>query len=81
MLMLLLIPTNSFFIFYHGKLIDDHKFLSCDWLISHYRDETSLSLPKACEGLPHTQGIQGNSGNFQFEENLRETQGIFDFFK
>ena len=23
-------------------------------------------------GLPHTQGIQGNSGNFQVEENLRE---------
>ena len=34
-------------------------------------------------GLPHTQGIQGNSGNFQVEENLRETQGIsgnFDLF-
>ena len=27
-------------------------------------------------GLPRTQGIQGNSKNFQFEENLRETQGI-----
>ena len=29
-------------------------------------------------GLPHTQGtqgIQGNSGDFQVEENLRETQG------
>ena len=29
-------------------------------------------------GLPHTQGtqgIQGNSRNFQVEENLRETQG------
>ena len=29
-------------------------------------------------GLPHTQGtqgIQGNSGIFQVEENLRETQG------
>ena len=26
-------------------------------------------------GLPHTQGIHGNSGNFQVEENLRETQG------
>ena len=34
-------------------------------------------------GLPHTQGtqrIQGNSENFQVEENLRETQGSFDFF-
>ena len=34
-------------------------------------------------GLPHTQWIQGNSGNFQVEENLRETQGIsgkFDLF-
>ena len=34
-------------------------------------------------GLPHTQGIQENSGNFQFEENLRETQGNsgnFDLF-
>ena len=27
-------------------------------------------------GLPRTQGIQGNSKNFQIEENLRETQGI-----
>ena len=27
-------------------------------------------------GLPHTQGIQGNSGNFQIEESLKETQGI-----
>ena len=26
--------------------------------------------------LPHTQGSQGKSGNFQVEENLRETQGI-----
>ena len=29
--------------------------------------------------MPHTQGtqgIQGNSGNFQVEENLIETQGI-----
>ena len=37
-------------------------------------------------GLPHTQGtqgIQGNSENFQIEENLRETQGDsgnFDLF-
>ena len=34
-------------------------------------------------GLPHTQetqGIQGNSGNFQVEENLRETQGVFIYF-
>ena len=33
-------------------------------------------------GLPHTQGtqgIQGNSGNFQVGENLRETQGILIF--
>ena len=34
---------------------------------------------KSITGLPHTQGIQGNSGNFQVEENLRETQGSFDF--
>ena len=26
-------------------------------------------------GLPHTQGIQGNSRNFQVEENIGETQG------
>ena len=38
-------------------------------------------------GLPHTQGTQGNSGNFQVDENLRKfgliflTQGSFDFFK
>ena len=31
-------------------------------------------------GLAHTQGIQGNSGNFQARENLRETQGILIFF-
>jgi len=30
--------------------------------------------------LPHTQGIQGNSGNFKVEENLRETQGILIYF-
>ena len=30
--------------------------------------------------LPHTQGIQGNPGNFQIEENLRETQGILIYF-
>ena len=28
-------------------------------------------------GLPHTQGTQGNSGNFQVEENLREVSFIF----
>ena len=34
-------------------------------------------------GLPHTQGTQVNSGNFQVEENLRETRGNsgnFDLF-
>ena len=31
-------------------------------------------------GLPHTQGIQGNLGNFQVEVNLRETQGILIYF-
>ena len=34
-------------------------------------------------GLPHIQGIQGNSWSFQVEENLRETQGVsgnFDLF-
>ena len=34
-------------------------------------------------GLPHTQGTQGiqwNSGNFQVEENLRESQGILIYF-
>ena len=34
-------------------------------------------------GLPHTQGIQGNSGNFEVKENLRKTQGNsgnFDLF-
>ena len=38
----------------------------------------SLNLFITWVGLPHTQGtqgIQGNSGNFQVEENLRETQG------
>ena len=33
-------------------------------------------LPGLTAGLPHTQGIQGNSGNFQVKENLRETQEI-----
>ena len=39
-------------------------------------------LIKVKSGLPHTQGtqgIQGNSGNFQLEKNLRETQGILFF--
>ena len=34
-------------------------------------------------GLPHTQGTQGNqgnSGNFKIIENLRENQGILNFF-
>ena len=31
-------------------------------------------------GLPHTQGIQENLGNFQVEENLRETQGTLIYF-
>ena len=31
-------------------------------------------------GLPHTQGILGNSGNFQVEKNLRETQLILIYF-
>ena len=30
--------------------------------------------------VANTQGTQGNSGNFQVEENLRETQGSIDFF-
>ena len=34
----------------------------------------------AYTGMPHTQGIQGNSGNFQVEENLRETQEILNYF-
>ena len=33
-------------------------------------------LIKVKSGLPHTQGIQGNSGNFQLEKNLSETQEI-----
>ena len=36
--------------------------------------------PMFNSGLPHTQGIQGNSGNFQVEENLRESQGILIHF-
>ena len=39
-----------------------------------------LIFIEAKSGLPHTQGIQGNSGNFQVEENLRETQGILIYF-
>ena len=35
---------------------------------------------KIISGLPHTQGTQGISGNFQTVENLRETQGILAFF-
>ena len=31
-------------------------------------------------GLPHTQGIQGSSGNFHVEENLKETQGTLIYF-
>ena len=31
-------------------------------------------------GLSHSQGTQGNSGNFQVIENIRETQGDFGKF-
>ena len=37
-----------------------------------------FNLVVSYTGLPHTQGtqgIQGISGNFQVEENLKETQG------
>ena len=30
--------------------------------------------------MPHTQGIQGISGNYDLFFKLRETQGNFDFF-
>ena len=33
---------------------------------------SSISL--VMTGLPHTQGIQGDKGNFQVEENLMETK-------
>ena len=36
-----------------------------------------ISFLKAETELPHTQGTQRNSGNFQVIENLRETQGSF----
>ena len=45
----------------------------------------SLKFFIPISGLTHTQGIQGNSGNFQVVENLREfcffflTQGSFGF--
>ena len=50
------------------------------------KDLAFLMKSVVITGLPHiqgTQGIQGNSGKFQVEENLRETQGNsrnFDFF-
>ena len=31
-------------------------------------------------GFLHTKGTQGNSGNFQVEENLRQTHWSFNFF-
>ena len=43
-----------------------------------YVTSHKLIFAKFSTGLPHTQGtqgIQGISGNFQVEENLRETQG------
>ena len=40
---------------------------------------TKVDFMHIGSGLPHTQGIQGNSGNFQVIENLRETQCSFDF--
>ena len=43
-----------------------------------------IDLVSIKSGFPHTQktqSIQGNSKNFQVEENLRETQGIFFFIK
>ena len=47
------------------------------------KDLAFLMKSVVITGLPHiqgTQGIQGNSGKFQVEENLRETQGILFFF-
>ena len=46
---------------------------------NHVSTITIVNSQLVVAGLPHTQrtqGIQGNSGNFQVEENLRETQGI-----
>ena len=37
----------------------------------------TFKLLHCSTGLPHT---QGNSGNFQVKENLRETQGIQIYF-
>ena len=48
-------------------------------LITTYFIQTIITLANPFSpitGLPHTQGIQGNSGNFKVEENLKETQGI-----
>ena len=49
---------NNMFYIHHIKL---------SYLVKY-----TANLLKAKTGLPHTQGIQGNSGNLQVEENLRE---------
>ena len=41
---------------------------------------THIYFPWLISGLPHTQGIKVNSGNFHIEENIRETQGILIYF-
>ena len=57
-----------------------------NWNFVSLSHRNCVSLIKNClnllvfTGLPHTQRIQGNLGNFQVEENLRETQGILIYF-
>ena len=31
-------------------------------------------------GLPHTRGIQGNSGNLEIKNKIQRNSGTFDFF-
>ena len=40
-----------------------------------FKSKTNFFTKYIIAGLPHTQGIKGNSGSFQVIENLLETEG------
>ena len=45
-----------------------------------FKSKTNFFTKYIIAGLPHTQGIKGNSGNFQVIENLWETEGTLVYF-
>ena len=58
----------------------DNTLIYATFKKDNYTTDTAYLKFRTKSGLPHTQGIQGNSGNFQVIENLRETQVILILF-